>query len=64
MKSGTPLTAPTARLAQVVDRFATDPQVPATRLPLRGRMHLMLGFAVLFPLGTVAIFAGALLLAR
>ncbi len=64
ISSSTPLTTPSAHLAQVIDRFARDPQLPATRLPLRGRMSLMLGFAMLFPLGTVALLVGAMLIAR
>ena len=55
-----------AQLAEVIRRFVRQdngPHGPAElALPMRGRMNLMLGFAALFPLGTVSIFTGVLLL--
>jgi hypothetical protein len=52
------------RMAYIIDRFAKDQGIPSARLPLLGRMRLMLGFAILFPLGTVAMFVAILLLLR
>lgn len=52
------------RLSRVIDRFAHDSQVPPARLPLRGRMSLMLTFGILFPLGTICMVAGVALLFR
>lgn len=65
-----PLTGPyarglaPARMAQIIDCFAHDHKIPPGQLPLRGRMHLMIGFAIFFPLGTAAIFFAVLLLLR
>jgi hypothetical protein len=65
-----PLTGPyarglaPARMAHIIDRFAQDRKIPPARLPLLGRMRLMTGFAILFPLGTSAIFVAVLLLLR
>jgi hypothetical protein len=65
-----PLTGPFARgfasdrMAHIIDRFAAERQIPPARLPLFGRMRVMLGFAILFPLGTSAIFIAILLLLR
>ncbi len=52
------------RLARGIHRFATDTHVPETSLPLRGRMSVMVGFALLFPLGTISLLVGMLMLQR
>jgi hypothetical protein len=51
-----------AQLAEVVRRYLEHGGPSVLGLPMRGRLHLMLGFAICFPLGTVSIFTGALLL--
>lgn len=56
--------APRARVAQIIDRFAKEARIPPTTLPLMSRLNLMLRFALLFPLGTVSMFIGALTIAR
>lgn len=53
-----------AKLAQVVDRFARKTYIPGAQLPLTSRLNLMLRFTLLFPLGTVSVFAGLLTLLR
>ncbi len=53
-----------ARMAHIIDQFVDNKRIPPARLPLYGRMRLMLGFTILFPLGTVAIFIAILLLLR
>ncbi len=53
-----------ARLIPIVDHYAKHDGPRTLVLPLRERMHLMLGFALLFPLGTVSVFAGLLLILR
>ena len=53
-----------ARMAHIIDRFAEDEEIPPARLPLFGRMRVMLGFGILFPLGTASIFVAVLLLLR
>jgi hypothetical protein len=69
-KGRVPLTGPfgrglaPARLAHIIDRFAEDEKIPTARLPLFGRMRVMLGFGILFPLGTASLFVAVLLLLR
>ncbi|MBN1249818.1 MAG: hypothetical protein JXC32_19305 [Anaerolineae bacterium] len=58
-----------AQLAELIRRFVhrrdAARNIPAElSLAMRGRLNLMLGFAVFFPLGTVSIFTGILLLTR
>lgn len=51
-----------AQLAEIIRRLVQNGGPRELSLPMRGRMNLMLGFAVFFPLGTVCIFTGVLLL--
>ncbi len=57
-----PEAAMKAQLAEIIHRFVSQGGPPVLTLPMRGRMNLMIGFAIFFPLGTVSIFAAALLL--
>jgi hypothetical protein len=53
------------QLAVIIDHYAQQGPPPrALALPLKDRMATMVTFALLFPLGTICVFAGVLLAAR
>ena len=49
------------QLCGIIDRYAKEGGPKTLPLPLRDRMSMMVSFALLFPLGTISLFAGALL---
>ena len=49
------------QLGGLIERYIEVGGTPNLSLPLRDRMSMMINFALFFPLGTVSIFAGALL---
>ena len=54
-----------AQLAGIIDHYAKESAPPKMlALPLRDRLSTMVTFALLFPLGTICVFAGALLAIR
>lgn len=59
-----PSQATWARLTPIIDHFARHDGPPKLVLPLRDRMSTMLGFALLFSLGTVSAFSGLLIILR
>ncbi|MCU0521346.1 MAG: hypothetical protein MUF84_11720 [Anaerolineae bacterium] len=54
-----------AQLTGIIDHYAKETAPPKVlALPLRDRLSTMVAFALLFPLGTICVFAGALLATR
>lgn len=54
-----------SQLAGIIDRYAKEGAPPKLlSLPLKDRMTTMITFALLFPLGTICLFAGSLLAIR
>ena len=55
----------TDQLARVIDHYAKEGGPPKVlTLPLKDRMTTMVTFGLLFPLGTMSVFAGAVLALR
>jgi hypothetical protein len=68
-QGGVPLTSrfaqrekPRAHLVQMIDGYVKNKRREPVALPLRRRMNLMIGFGIFFPLGTMSLFTGILLL--
>lgn len=52
---------PRAHLVQLIEGYVKNQRRQPVDLPLRKRMSLMIGFGVFFPLGTISLFTGVLL---
>lgn len=57
-----PEAASQSQLAEIIRRYLKFDGPPALSMPMRSRLSLMIGFAVFFPMGTVSLFTGVLLL--